>query len=300
MVTFRTLDTSDFIAEVKSTAAAPETKALSEGYLARTAFLTQGADFIADQGLTAVLQQTQRVGGNNGNSGLGFAALGGGKLRHNTGSHIDVDGYNLIVGLAASKETNAGVLTGGVFIEHGEGDYDSHNSFANAASVHGKGNTQYTGGGVLAKFAFNETPTGQLYLEASARAGKVDTDFHGYLGQHTAYDSKSHYLGSHFGAGYIFKLNDQSQVNLYAQYLWSRQNSDSVKLTTGETVKFKAVDSKKHDWARDGAMPSTNKPTPTLEPPENTNTTAKPKPASRNTKSTPPNSEATPAWRKLA
>ena len=225
----------------------PQPKALAEGYLAGTAFLNQGADFLVDQGLDTALQQTRCDSG--AHCRLGFVAIGGGKLRNKTGSHVDVEGYNLIAGLAANKTADAGQLSAGVFIEHGEGDYDSHNSFANAASVHGQGDTKYTGGGVLAKWAFTETPAGQLYLEASARAGKVKTDFHSNLydgfGRAAAYDTQSGYVGSHLGVGYVFKLDERNKLAIYGHYLWSRQNSDNVKLTTGETVKFKAVDSQR-------------------------------------------------------
>ncbi|MDR1646436.1 MAG: autotransporter outer membrane beta-barrel domain-containing protein, partial [Zoogloeaceae bacterium] len=141
-----------------------------------------------------------------------------------------------------------GDLTLGAFIEHGEGDYDTHNSFANAASVHGKGDADYTGGGLLAQLAFNATERGHLYTEASARFGKVKLDFNtrdlfDHLGRRAAFDSDSRYVSAHAGLGYVLKLNERSTLKLYGQYLWSRQGSDTVQLTTGEPVKFAAIDS---------------------------------------------------------
>jgi outer membrane autotransporter protein len=86
-------------------------------------------------------------------------------------------------------------------------------------------------------------------VEASARAGKADTDFKSNLrdgfGRSAEYDTKTGYLGGHVGVGYVLNLNERSKLDLYAQYLWSRQNDDKVKLTTGETVKFSAVDSQR-------------------------------------------------------
>ncbi|MDR0672799.1 MAG: autotransporter domain-containing protein [Zoogloeaceae bacterium] len=219
-------------------------KALSEGFAAGTAFLNQGADFIADKGFAALRARPETAGA----SLYGFAALGGGSLRHETGSHVDVDGYTLIAGLAAAHSTSAGDFTLGAFLEHGEGDYDTSNSFANAASVRGSGDADYTGGGILAHFNFNETQSGHFYTEASARFGKVSLDFStrdliDAFGRRAAFDSDSRYSSAHAGLGYVLKLNDVSTLRLYGQYLYSRQGSDTARLTTGEAVKFEAVDS---------------------------------------------------------
>jgi autotransporter-associated beta strand protein len=220
----------------------PQTKALAEAFLSGVAFLNQGLDFVVDKGLSAALNALSTSAKN-----AAFAALGGGSLKHKTGSYIETRGYTLVAGLASSRTSDTGKLTAGAFFEHGEGDYDSYNSFSNAAKVHGKGDTEYTGLGLLAQYAFNKSSTGNLYVEGSARAGKVDTDFSSNLydvfGQRAAYDSKTSYFSSHFGVGYILNLSELSKLNLYGQYLWSHQGGDSVKLPTGETVKFQAVDS---------------------------------------------------------
>ncbi|GHU10030.1 hypothetical protein FACS1894185_0420 [Betaproteobacteria bacterium] len=223
----------------------PQTKALSEGFLSGTAFLNQAQDFTVTQGINAALRAQNREEG-TGARPQGFAAIGYSSLRHNTGSHIDVDGYTLLAGLAATTPTQTGDLTAAAFIEHGEGDYDSYNSFSNAAKVHGKGDTSYTGAGILARFAFDETQAAPLYLDASIRSGKVKTDFSGnFGGTHSGYDAKSTYVSAHVGVGYVLKLTEQSKLDVYGQYLWSHQNGDTVKLTTGETVKFEGVDSQR-------------------------------------------------------
>jgi autotransporter-associated beta strand protein len=223
----------------------PRTKALAEGFLAGTAFLNQGTDFVTDRGLAAAQKANSAQSGASS-----FVALGGGSLRHETGSHVDVDGYTLVAGLALTRTMSAGEFTLGAFIEHGEGDYDSANSFANAASVHGKGDADYTGGGLLTHLKFNETQRGHFYTEASARLGKVDLDFNtrdliDAFVRRAAYDSSSRYAGVHAGLGYVLKLNANSTLKLYGQFLWSRQGSDTVRLTTGEPVKFQAVDSQR-------------------------------------------------------
>ncbi|GHT92546.1 hypothetical protein AGMMS49545_10260 [Betaproteobacteria bacterium] len=94
-------------------------------------------------------------------------------------------------------------------------------NFSNAASVHGKGDTQYTGAGILARFAFDETQAAPLYLDASIRSGKVKTDFSGNLydgfGRAAAYNAKSTYVSAHVGAGYVINLTEQSKLDIYGQ-----------------------------------------------------------------------------------
>jgi outer membrane autotransporter protein len=161
-----------------------------------------------------------------------------------------VEGYHLIAGLATTRTLPNGEVTLGAFIEHGEGDYDTYNSFANAASVHGKGDADYTGGGLFAHLEFDGTERGHAYAEASARLGKVELDFStrdliDALGRRAAYDSDSRYASAHAGLGYVLNLTERDSLELYGQTLWSRQGSDTVRLTTGEPVKFAAVDSQR-------------------------------------------------------
>jgi hypothetical protein len=121
----------------------PRTKALAETYLSGVALLNGGAD-VADQGLLLAISAARVA------SGLqGFGTISGGHLRYNTGSHIDVEGTHLIAGLAAANRLGNGNATVGAFFEHGEGDYNTHNSFATAARVKGSGDTEYSGIGVL-------------------------------------------------------------------------------------------------------------------------------------------------------
>jgi autotransporter-associated beta strand protein len=208
------------------------TKVLAEGFLAGTALLNQGADFLIGPGLAAALE----TGPESARLGLhAFAALGGGKLRHKTGSHIDVDGAILIAGLSATRAVQAGDLTLGAFFEHGEGDYSTHTSLGN-----GRGEARYSGGGLLAHFKFNETPRGTPYAEATARFGLADLDFTAGADR-----SRSGYASAHVGLGYVLKLDDYSALNLYGRYFWNRHGSDTVRLTTGSDVKFEAVESRR-------------------------------------------------------
>jgi outer membrane autotransporter protein len=191
-------------------------------------------DFLVGQGFAAALAPE------NARPGLHvFAVLGGGNLRHKTGSHVDVDGVTLITGVTATRTTSAGNLTLGTFFEHGEGDYSTHTR----SSANGRGDVDYNGGGLLAHLEFNETPRGHFYAEATARAGLVDLDFKSDPAG--TYESRTDYESAHVGLGYVAKLDDSSALKLYGQVLWSHQGSDTVKLRDGESVKLKTIDSRR-------------------------------------------------------
>ncbi|GHT95038.1 hypothetical protein FACS1894116_09920 [Betaproteobacteria bacterium] len=227
----------------------PRSKALSEGFLSGVAVLNQAQDFVAQQGINAALAAVSPAGLKQ--SLQGFAGVGGGNLRHDTGSHVDVDGYSLIAGAAFGKDTGAGTVTVGGFIEHGDSDYTSTNNFANSSvqSAHGKGDTKFTGFGALGRFDFTATNTGKAYVDGSVRVGRVKTDFDSDIfdgfGRSVSFDSKSRYLSAHVDGGYVLNLNARNTLDVYGQFLFSRQNGDSVHLSTGEAVKFKDVNSRR-------------------------------------------------------
>ncbi|GHT24046.1 membrane protein [Planctomycetales bacterium] len=221
----------------------PQTKSFSEARLSQLAFSNQGADLIAGQGLFAALDATAAGGTAETTT---FGMLSGGTSRYKTGSHSDVSGVSLIAGLAFNSRLTLGKLTLGEFFEYGNANYDSYNSFINAASVHGKGGLDYTGGGILAHFEFNPTATGNAWLESSTRFGEASVNFQtGDMGRHAAFASDSNYAAAHVGLGYHWNLTKRKGLDFYAQYLWSRQNADSVELTTGETVNFEAANSER-------------------------------------------------------
>ncbi|GHU07443.1 membrane protein [Betaproteobacteria bacterium] len=225
--------------KVNSVGVDPQTKALSEGFLGGVAFSRQGADLVADQGMARALASARRVGGAGPQ---GFAAITYGDSRYKTGSHVNVDGYSLLAGLSGASALSAGRLTFGAFLEAGDGNYDSHNSFANVSSVKGKGDTRYYGLGVLGRFDFDNS----LYTEASLRAGRLENDFSGNLNNtRTRYDTRSNYTSFHAGLGYVWKTSDKATLDVYGKYLWTHVVGDSVRLNTGDPVKFDAVNSQR-------------------------------------------------------
>lgn len=221
--------------------AAPEAKDPSQGHLADTVLVNQGANMVAGAGLAEAL----RIGRHNqlvGDKAL-FGIIEGGSIRQKTGSHLDMESFSLMTGATATRFVNAGEVNFGAFIEHGNGHYDSYNKFAN-----GDGRAHYWGGGILGRMDFTETDTGNYYLEGSLRAGRVHNRYNSDLldssGRHyVRFRTSAGYGSVHLGGGYRWKLGNDSAFNLYGQTFYSRQGGDSVQLSTGDPVKFEAVNS---------------------------------------------------------
>jgi hypothetical protein len=239
-------DGTHLYAEVVSEEVSEELEALSEGRAGGLAFLNQGADLLVGLGLESLHLGITPF--KPGFSTFGTAVFG--SSRYHTGSRVDVDGFTLMTGLAWNHPSESGHLVLGAFFEGGWGSYDSLNSFNNAPSVHGDGDTSYLGGGIIGRYDFAESGPGHLYLDASVRAGQTKTDLTSRdiltnAGTPVHYDSSSPYYGAHAGAGYVFNLTGRTSLDLSARYIWTRQGSDSVTIA-GDRVRFEAADS--HRW----------------------------------------------------
>ena len=238
---------NQLLADITQISAVEQAKALSEGFLSGMALVTQGADHVAGAGMANAVSAAKGAG--RGGYGLaGFGSLSGGHLRLNTGSHVVMSSVSLLAGLARGQDLDFGRTTLGAFLEFGNGSYDTYNSFSNAASVSGDGSACYLGGGLLGHLDFTDTGPGNFYTEASFRAGGLYNDYHNSdlrdsQGRRAEYDSSSAYYGFHIGPGYIWNLRDKASLDLYGKYFWTRQEGDSVRLSTGDPVRFKDVDS---------------------------------------------------------
>ena len=235
-------------AQVSPGRATDQSKALSEGFLGGLALNLQGADLVAGRGMDSAVRASSGTDDAERHGFAGFGALSGGSLRYNTGSHLDMNSLSLLTGLAWGIDLAPGRLTLGAFFEYGNGSYDTHNSFTNAASVDGDGNAYYLGGGILARMDFVNTGPGRFYAEASGRAGKThneydSSDLRDAAGRKADYDSSSPYYGLHFGTGYVWNINGAATLDLYGKYFWTRQQGDSVGLSTGEHLSFDDINS---------------------------------------------------------
>jgi hypothetical protein len=222
----------------------PQTQALAEGQLSGLAFLTEVAD-LAEKSLPFVAELTRVAPGPQA-----FGTVSGSTVRYETGSHIDADGSHLITGLAVGASLPQHQSALGVFFEYGSGNTRTHNDFANAARVKGQGDTEYQGLGFLGRVDFADTSASHPYLQAALHNGRVQTNFHSPdlkddQDRRARFKSRSTYYGATLTMGYHWKLGERTGFDLYAKYLWIHENSDSVRLSTGETVKFDALDSRR-------------------------------------------------------
>lgn len=221
----------------------PTAKAFLGGRLASLAQVNQGADAISDIGMATARESLGRCGTNL------FMFADGGSNRYDSDVRIKLRGVNFGLGAATcfnlpSKST--AML--GAFIEHGNSNFDSDNSFSEYADVHGWGKARYTGVGVLlhmnvAGTSYNTKENAApsiakndgLYLNAALRAGRAKTRFHssdlvdpeGLAGQ---YNAKSNYFSVMAGAGYALQLDEKQTWDFYGRYTWSHLGSDDVQV----------------------------------------------------------------------
>jgi len=231
-------------------------KAYSEARTAALAFQNQGLEAILNQGFGTARIVTKGPGFRVNS----FGAAGGGKVRHHSGSHVDVSGLSMLLGVAAGTDvfgrqhdrdgdSPIGRATGGVFFESGWGSFRSHNAFRGFASVDGGGNLSYYGGGLLGRYDVTGGKLAGLYFDASARAGWQTTEFRSddirYNGTRAGFDTSAVYVGGHGGTGYIWTLpgtNDKGTLDMSAKVMWTHLDSDSVRVYN-DRVRFGASDS---------------------------------------------------------
>lgn len=226
------------VVDVSGSRAKSESKMLSEGFLGGLAFNLQGADLIADRGINSAIDVT-----NNENSAI-FAQISRGSIDYETGSSVDMDGTNMLLGTAWKRGTET---TMGIFAEYGDGSYDTKNNF-NGIEMRGSGDTSYFGGGLLARRDFSGTDAGHYYLEGSMRLGRTDNEYtnsylHDSLGRIAHYDIDGMYYGMHVGAGYLRQIDEHRTLDMYGKLLWTRQEGDTTMLSTGEKLNFSDIDS---------------------------------------------------------
>jgi hypothetical protein len=248
----------------------PKAEALSKAFLSGLSGINQGSSLVAglgmsnavnaafvDQGVEAFrigqdMSQGMNAAGEDGGEKrfrLGaFGAVSGGWSRYSTGSHVDMSTMAFIAGLAWGADLTPWHLTLGAFLEYGIGDYDTHMSFPDAASVHGSGDTRHFGGGILGRLDRPGPGSGSAYAETSFRLGTARNNYHnGDLvdadGHGTGYSSSSMYYASHLGAGYVAKIGGKASFDLSGKLFLTRHEGDSVVLSTGEKVEFEDVDS---------------------------------------------------------
>ena len=145
--------------------------------------------------------------------GVVFLQGSGFKQKVETGSHIKNEGYHLMGGGGIRYHEDQGNLLATVFIEHGDGDFDTYHQ-----KIHGKGDFSYTGGGLYAKQTWDN---GQ-FIDGSGRAGRVKRDFKSGDIVNGGFDDKSsNYYGFHIGGGKELEISTDNKLTLNGRLLWT-------------------------------------------------------------------------------
>ena len=207
--------------------------------------INAGADLLISQGMSnaadaAAAERTEgdaaaapRAGGF-----APFAAVSFGKLRAESGSHVDNKGIGMNLGFAREIENKSGKLLIGPVIEYGHGSYDSYQD----SGIKADGKSSYWGIGVIAK----QTNDNGFYYEGSLRAGRTKSDYNSDLrpGLHVNYDSSATYWAAHLGVGKLEDIGHDNTLDYYGKYFYSHTGSDSAYLNgANETANFDAVNS---------------------------------------------------------
>ena len=197
----------------KTVKATESSKTLAESLLGTVAFINQGAEFIADEGIAAMVDAA-KLG-----EVTAFGVMQGGSTHYNTGSYVDVDGVTFMAGAGLRVNPNW-TLAG--FVEAGWANSASH-----VEGARGDGDHEYFGVG----FATRYQTDGVFYVDGSLRAGRATTEFAGRYGQDSAsYDAKSLYMSAHVGLGAMWDLSECLKLDTYARYMVTYLDDDDVSL----------------------------------------------------------------------
>lgn len=197
----------------KTVKATESSKTLAESLLGTVAFVNQGAEFIADEGIAAMVDAA-KLG-----EVTAFGVMQGGSTHYNTGSYVDVDGVTFMAGAGLRVNPN---WTMAGFVEAGWANSASH-----VEGTRGDGDHEYFGVG----FATRYQTDGVLYADGSLRAGRATTEFAGRYGQDSAsYDAKSLYMSAHVGLGAMWGLNESLKLDTYVRYMVTYLDDDDVSL----------------------------------------------------------------------
>ena len=231
-----------FLEEVRMN---PRIAALTEARAAAAGLLNQGADLAADTGMRHAREAAEH---DEDEEWRPFAAVYGGASRYHTGSRADTEGFSGMTGLTGSFRTGGGRLLLGGFAEFGRAHLDTFNGFA-SGNVNGRGNSQYAGAGVLARYEIADGPLAGLYAEGVGRLGHIDTAWHSddlrdNMDRPADYDLATPYFGAHAGVGYELALGNLVNVDTYGKFFWTHQGGDHADMN-GDMVHFDDVDSRR-------------------------------------------------------
>lgn len=206
---------------------------IGESRAAATAFTNQGSELI-EIGLDSLARDKSEK------ETKVFASIFGNASEYATGSHIKVNGWSGIVGVA---KTNDDGLTKGAFFENGEGNYRTFNNFK-GDFMRGDGEANYNGGG----FFVRKDHSNGVYTEASLRAGNLQNELHkAIVGSEglAGYDIDTFYYGAHLGVGKIIPRGSEGDsIDVYGKFIYTHHDSEDFTID-GDEFHFDSVDSER-------------------------------------------------------
>ena len=171
----------------------------------------------------------------SGSTGVqAFSSIGGGAMRVNTGSHVNLNTLNFSVGVGNNSKTDLGLLSVGVAFEAGFGTFKNHFDAGVADPFIKKtGHINYYGVAGLANMTFDNL----WHVNGAIRVGKIETSQNSALfnlATMQSYDIKlkAAYIGTELGLGKIIKFSDSDSVDVYGKYFFLYQQGD--KFNAGE------------------------------------------------------------------
>lgn len=217
-------DANSLYATVKHIGASEQTKAFMESRLGVSMFVNNGANLIGDNEILGSLAPERKY--------AGITVMNYGKEKATTGSSVEAKGLSMLLGFGKAVENGKGTLRWAPFIEAGWGSYDAENEFLDSAAVHGNGNTDYYGLGLMAR----QTAKNGNYLEGSVRAGRVSDDYTSdlsYNGKDAEYDITTTYYGAHVGIGKVME-HDKYDLDVFAKYFYNKVKGDDVRIFSSD------------------------------------------------------------------
>lgn len=207
-------------------------KPLAEGRLAALQNVTRGADLLLDN-----MGKNKPVG-----TFTPIFVIDGGLFKYNSGSHIRTRDYRALLGTRYQFLDN---FYAGIALEYGRSNYDTYNKFE-GANVNGNGHSYNYGGSIFGKYTY-DLNIGQLYADGAFRFGRTRTQFksHDIItggGSSVKYNSDANYVGGLVGTGFIYTLDNKSNLDTSIHYLYDQLRSDSV-VIDGDKVNFKRATS---------------------------------------------------------
>ncbi|MDR1418339.1 MAG: autotransporter outer membrane beta-barrel domain-containing protein [Endomicrobium sp.] len=218
----------------------PRAEIITQSKAATLEIINEGLDLIVNEGIESAKEASMVAEGL-----VPFVAVKGSKSKLSRGAKIEVEGIELMGGVAKEINKEGNKITIGGFVEHGrktssllgEIDFDKI-----SAGLTG----DYSGFGVLVKADM----LNNSYVEGSARVGDSRVDFDtDNLDQEKAervtYNYNTMYLGGHAGIGYIYKINNKLSIDMSSRLLFMYQQEKDLKLSSGDNLRFLSLQSGK-------------------------------------------------------